>query len=332
MQVADGVINLKAEYGIDADADGTVAPAEWTASAPADWRRLLAGPRRRAGAQPTVRAQRRPGGERRARGHADRAQPVLLRRSGRTARSVMTNLDSDADTFNDVTRRSQQLALLPLSRLRARHPAAQHALGDDRMKSSRQQERRASLFVALIVLIIMTLAGLALLRQMGVGTSIAGNVAFKENATSVADRGTEFANAGWSPTTRSRASDSIANGYISNWGTSVDPNTYDWDNQARLLVDDEARNRQPDTLHHPSAVRVQGLERDRCQSDLLGLPGPQQRRFARRRPATRASCRARPPSRSSASRPASTGHETRSASPKFWFSNRDRWPKYREPS
>ena len=50
------------------------------------------------------------------------------------------------------------------------------------------------LFVALIVLIIMTLAGLALLRQMGVGTSIAGNIAFKENATSVADRGTEFAN------------------------------------------------------------------------------------------------------------------------------------------
>ena len=37
----------------------------------------------------------------------------------------------------------------------------------------------------------MTLAGLALLRQMGAGTSIAGNVAFKENATSVADRGTE---------------------------------------------------------------------------------------------------------------------------------------------
>ena len=30
------------------------------------------------------------------------------------------------------------------------------------------------LFVALIVLIIMTLAGLALLRQMGVGTSIVG--------------------------------------------------------------------------------------------------------------------------------------------------------------
>ncbi len=42
MQIAEGVVNLKAEYGIDADADGVIAPGEWTASAPADWRRLLA--------------------------------------------------------------------------------------------------------------------------------------------------------------------------------------------------------------------------------------------------------------------------------------------------
>lgn len=42
MQVAEGVINLKAEYGIDANADGTIAPGEWTTVAPADWRQLLA--------------------------------------------------------------------------------------------------------------------------------------------------------------------------------------------------------------------------------------------------------------------------------------------------
>ena len=90
------------------------------------------------------------------------------------------------------------------------------------MKSSRGQDG-VVLFVALIVLIIMTLAGLALLRQMGAGTSIAGNIAFKENATSVADRGTEFANAWLVANYAITASDSIANGYISNWGTSVDP-------------------------------------------------------------------------------------------------------------
>jgi Tfp pilus assembly protein PilX len=107
------------------------------------------------------------------------------------------------------------------------------------VKSSRKQDG-VVLFVALIVLIIMTLAGLALLRQMGAGTSIAGNIAFKENATSVADRGTEFANAWLVANYAITSSDSIANGYISNWGTSVDPTTFDW-NQSRLLVDDEAQ-------------------------------------------------------------------------------------------
>ena len=41
-QVAEGVINLKAEYGVDANNNGQIADAEWTTVAPADWRRLLA--------------------------------------------------------------------------------------------------------------------------------------------------------------------------------------------------------------------------------------------------------------------------------------------------
>ena len=97
------------------------------------------------------------------------------------------------------------------------------------------------LFVALIVLIIMTLAGLALLRQMGAGTSIAGNIAFKENATSVADRGTEFANSWLIANYAITATDSIANGYLSSWGASVDPTSFDWAGQARTLTDDQAQ-------------------------------------------------------------------------------------------
>lgn len=108
------------------------------------------------------------------------------------------------------------------------------------MKSSRHQQG-VVLFVALIVLIIMTLAGLALLRQMGVGTSIAGNVAFKENATSVADRGTEFANDWLVKNYAITANDSIANGYLSSWGTIVDPTAFDWSGQSRTLVDDQAQ-------------------------------------------------------------------------------------------
>jgi Tfp pilus assembly protein PilX len=97
------------------------------------------------------------------------------------------------------------------------------------------------LFVALIVLIIMTLAGLALLRQMGAGTSIAGNVAFKENATSVADRGTEFANRWIVLNYAITATDSVADGYLSSWGTVVDPTAFDWAGQSKTLTDDQAQ-------------------------------------------------------------------------------------------
>jgi len=42
LPVADGVINMKAEYGVDANNDGRIAAGEWTASAPGDWRNVLA--------------------------------------------------------------------------------------------------------------------------------------------------------------------------------------------------------------------------------------------------------------------------------------------------
>jgi len=104
------------------------------------------------------------------------------------------------------------------------------------MNSSRRQQG-VVLFVALIVLIIMTLAGLALLRQMGAGTSIAGNIAFKENATSVADRGTEFARSWLNANSSITAADSVGDGYLSSWTGSVDPTTFLWDTQSKLLVD-----------------------------------------------------------------------------------------------
>ena len=42
IQIGDGVINLKAEYGVDSDNNGTISPAEWQTAAPADWKRVLA--------------------------------------------------------------------------------------------------------------------------------------------------------------------------------------------------------------------------------------------------------------------------------------------------
>lgn len=98
---------------------------------------------------------------------------------------------------------------------------------EPRIVSSRRQ-RGIVLFVAIIVLIAMTLAGLAMMRQMGVGMSIAGNVAFKENATSAADRGTEFARRWLIDNQAFLNNDQIAAGYHSSWAASPDPTTYNW--------------------------------------------------------------------------------------------------------
>ena len=42
MPIGDGVINLKAEYGVDNDGNGTITPDEWQSAVPTDWQRVLA--------------------------------------------------------------------------------------------------------------------------------------------------------------------------------------------------------------------------------------------------------------------------------------------------
>lgn len=101
------------------------------------------------------------------------------------------------------------------------------------------------MWVALVVLIVMTLAGLAMLRQMGSGVSIAGNIGFKQNATSAADAGVEVGRQ-WlmAQTVATLAADLPAAGYYSTWGASVDPTdpSFDWTNAGSVPVALEAAN------------------------------------------------------------------------------------------
>jgi type IV pilus assembly protein PilX len=94
--------------------------------------------------------------------------------------------------------------------------------------SPMRAQRGIVMFVALAVLILMTLAGLAMLRQMGGAVSIAGNLAFKQTATSVADVGTEAARAWFTAPGRDLAADSATNGYYATWSANVDPTTFPW--------------------------------------------------------------------------------------------------------
>lgn len=93
---------------------------------------------------------------------------------------------------------------------------------------SARHQHGVVMFVALVVLIVMTLAGLAMLRQMGGAVSIAGNVAFKQSATAVADAGTEAGRAWIVSAVTNKDLDAAASGYFSSWGTSVNPDTFNW--------------------------------------------------------------------------------------------------------
>jgi type IV pilus assembly protein PilX len=83
------------------------------------------------------------------------------------------------------------------------------------------------LFVALIALVVMSLAAVALIRSVDTNTIIAGNLAFKQAAISSADSGLETAIA-WliskTPTDETALqADDLANGYYSSY--VADPKT-----------------------------------------------------------------------------------------------------------
>ncbi|QJR16416.1 pilus assembly PilX family protein [Usitatibacter palustris] len=56
-----------------------------------------------------------------------------------------------------------------------------------------RRQKGVVLLISLIVLVAMTMAGVALMRSVDTATVVAGNVAFKEAAVQVADRGTQEA-------------------------------------------------------------------------------------------------------------------------------------------
>lgn len=100
-----------------------------------------------------------------------------------------------------------------------------------------RSQRGVVMWVALVVLIVMTLAGLAMLRQTGSGVSIAGNIGFKQNATSAADAGTEVARQWLVAQPIAALNNNIAaSGYFATWGASVDPTTFVWTNAASVPV------------------------------------------------------------------------------------------------
>src|SRR5262245_9166425 len=152
-----------------------------------------------------------------------------------------------------------QVAELPLSRVRDHRSPPQHDLGSRDLRPSSQsieevdmlnatqrgfarlhRQRGVVLFIALIVLVVMSLAGIALMRSVGTGVLIAGNLGVKQATTSAGDLGVE-AGRDWlvKADPSALANDAVASGYISYWQLEVDPsnppNSSWWKDNAVLV-------------------------------------------------------------------------------------------------
>jgi Tfp pilus assembly protein PilX len=84
------------------------------------------------------------------------------------------------------------------------------------------------MYVALVVMVLMMLAGVAVLRAVVSGQGVAGNLSFKQNATSAADRGVVAAMgflapalAASAPSTATLGVDLPAQAYFAEWGPSA---------------------------------------------------------------------------------------------------------------
>jgi len=100
-----------------------------------------------------------------------------------------------------------------------------------------RRERGTVLIIALIVLVAMTLAGIATMRSVDTATLMAGNIAFRQSAVNAADQGLQ-AGFGWLSGNMSANlnSDNAGVGYFSNAATS-EPKWFDptvWADAAQL--------------------------------------------------------------------------------------------------
>jgi Tfp pilus assembly protein PilX len=134
-----------------------------------------------------------------------------------------------------------------------------------------RSQRGVVMYVAIVVLLVMMVAGVAMIRQMGTGTSIAGNLAFRQNATTVADLGTETALnylAGVS------GNDDAIPGYHSNAVGNFDPLALQWDNTDSLLVtsDDGTGNEVRYVMHRLCTQANQAV--DHSGQNCVSEPSP----------------------------------------------------------
>lgn len=110
------------------------------------------------------------------------------------------------------------------------------------MNAFQKRQRGAVLFIALIVLVAMSLAGIALIRGVDTTNLIAGNLAFRQGATHGGDWGVEQARAWLQSQAASALYNDVPGRYYAAMQTGldftgVDPSKpdFDWKNNSYLV-------------------------------------------------------------------------------------------------
>lgn len=106
---------------------------------------------------------------------------------------------------------------------------------------SRRKNRGVVLFISLIVLVAMSLGGIAIMRSVDTTTLIAGNLAFKLRALHAADSGVANAMTWLLANKATLANDNVAEGYFSSesfdWTVASG-----WNSNTKTLTTDAAGN------------------------------------------------------------------------------------------
>lgn len=122
----------------------------------------------------------------------------------------------------------------------------------------RKAQQGVILFVALIVLVAMSLTGIALIRSVDTNVLIAGNLAFRQGATAAADWGIESARTYLKTTLAANKAaldgDNPAAAYYATWQTGLDlvgttTSPFGWSGSSQLVGTDSAGNEVRYVLH-----------------------------------------------------------------------------------
>ena len=90
------------------------------------------------------------------------------------------------------------------------------ALARNPFPRRRTRERGAALLIALVVLVALTMAGIAMMRSVDTATLVAGNIGFRQSTINAADQGIQVAYGYIFPrmaTLATQSTDDAANGY-----------------------------------------------------------------------------------------------------------------------